>query len=155
VGLHQAGWRIIVITNQSGVGRGLIQPDDLSAIHEKMRQAVHAAGGRFMDILHCPHHPDDHCSCRKPRPGMVQTAARRHGVDLARAVMVGDSARDIECGQRAGCAETILVRTGNGRESEAALHSTPEAPTQVVDDLRAAVRWLRDTPRIAPWKDSF
>lgn len=148
VRLHRAGCRVIVVTNQSGVGRGIIKPKDLAAIHEKMRGEVRAAGGRLIDILNCPHHPDDNCPCRKPRPGMVNTAAQRHQLDLKQAVMVGDSARDIQCGQRAGCAETILVRTGNGLETETALSGTSSAPTRVVDNLWEGIKWLMDSGRI-------
>jgi histidinol-phosphate phosphatase family protein len=146
--LNQAGCRLIVVTNQSGVGRGIIRPEELEAIHEKMEREVRNAGGRFLDILACPHGPDENCACRKPRPGMILTTARRHGVDLSRSVMIGDSARDIECGQRAGCAATILVRTGNGLKTEALLRDSPTAPTQVADDLRKAVAWLKDSGAI-------
>jgi len=152
VHLHRAGCRVIVVTNQSGVGRGIIRPQDLTAIHRKMDGAVQAAGGRLADILACPHRPDEDCPCRKPRPGMVHSAVHRHQVDLRQAVLVGDSARDIACGQRAGCIETILVRTGNGRATEPTLAGTPAAPTHIAADLRAAVNWLADTGRIPAGK---
>lgn len=142
VRLHQAGCPIIVVTNQSGVGRGFIKPSQLAAIHDKMVGTITAAGGALTDILTCPHHPDANCPCRKPHPGMVHAAAQRHNLDLRHTVMIGDSARDIQCGQRAGCGTTILVRTGNGRETEPLLRDTPEAPTRVVDDLAEATTWL-------------
>ena len=112
----KAGVRVVVATNQSGVGRGLFDLATLGAIHAKMHAAVRAAGGWLDGIFFCPHAATANCDCRKPRPGMLFDILQRTGVAPADAVMVGDSLRDIQAGQAAGC-RTILVLTGNGRET--------------------------------------
>lgn len=139
--LNQAGRMVIVITNQSAVGRGIIDGSTLERIHERLRQDAEAAGGHITDILFCPHRPDARCTCRKPEPGMLLEAAARHGIDLSRSVMVGDSAKDIECGIRAGC-KTVLVMSGNGRKALDDLQERGMAPSAVFPFLRDAVRWI-------------
>ena len=135
--------RVIVVTNQSGVGRGLIAPETLEDMFRRMRAAVESSGGRIDDILHCPHAPDDNCRCRKPLPGMILTAAERHGIDLRKSVMVGDSARDIECGKAAGCGRTVLVRTGiHPDEAIGALVRKNIPPDLVADNLLLAAKWI-------------
>jgi D-glycero-D-manno-heptose 1,7-bisphosphate phosphatase len=113
----------------------------LQDIHLRLQRAVEAAGGRIVDIFYCPHHPDDCCDCRKPAPGMILAAGRRHHVNLSSAVMIGDTVKDIHCGRNAGCGATILVRTGNGRAAERALRSQG-VDTIVADDLSHAARML-------------
>lgn len=140
--LTAARWRVVVVTNQSAVQRGLIARRELGRIHDHLRRAVAAAGGTIDDILYCPHGPDDGCDCRKPRPGMLQQARQRHHIDLSRSVMIGDSVRDIQCGVTAGCGRTILVRTGNGRAAETLLGALGLAADHVAEDLAAAVAWL-------------
>jgi histidinol-phosphate phosphatase family protein len=140
--LYAAGWQVIIVTNQSALRRGLLSPDELERIHNRMRRAVARAGGRIRDIYYCPHCPDDHCDCRKPRPGMIFRAQRIHCIDLSQAVMIGDSARDIVCGLNAGCGCTILVETGNGRTAIGDLRGQGLAPGHVAADLAAAVEWL-------------
>lgn len=136
--LHRAGWRIAVATNQSGIARGLFTPADLDAIHGAMRSAVETAGGRLEVIAHCPHGPDDGCDCRKPATGLVRSIGERMGLDPSGAPFVGDSRRDLEAAQAAGC-RPVLVRTGNGRRTEA----DPDRPAaEVHDDLAAFVRDL-------------
>ncbi|CAL1239472.1 D-glycero-beta-D-manno-heptose 1,7-bisphosphate 7-phosphatase [Candidatus Methylocalor cossyra] len=116
--LTQEGYRIVVLTNQSGVARGLIAPPMLERIHAKMRALVAAAGGRIEAVFHCPHGPEDACPCRKPRPGLFRTFAERFAVDLAGVPAVGDSLRDIEAARSVGAAP-ILVETGQGRRTRA------------------------------------
>lgn len=111
--LHQAGYRVIVATNQSGIGRGLFDASTLDAIHAKMQQAVQAKGGKISAIYFCPHTPDDHCECRKPRPGLLEQAQRDYGFTADEVCVVGDSLRDIEAGQAMGY-ESFLVKTGKG-----------------------------------------
>jgi len=105
--LRRHGFFIALITNQSGVGRGLMPLSALHDIHDVMQQQLgeHA----FEAIYYCPHHPDDNCGCRKPSPAMIQQACREHGLDPAASFVVGDSGRDIEMGRAAGC-RTILCR---------------------------------------------
>lgn len=139
--LTAAGYAVIVVTNQSGVGRGLLTLETLSDIHRRMRAAVRKAGGEIRDIRFCPHRPDAGCDCRKPLPGLILSAARDHGIDSSRAWMVGDSVRDIRCGQAAGC-RTVLVRTGNGRDAERTLAEEGAPPTYIAESLPEAAEYL-------------
>ncbi len=140
--LAGCGFSPIVVTNQSGLHRGLFSPETLAEIHRRMCAAVEAHGGFIRDILVCPHLPGEDCPCRKPRPGLLAAARRRHRIDFATAVMVGDSVKDIECARNAGLPRTVLVRTGNGREAERALSARNQCPDFVADDLRAAALWI-------------
>ena len=140
--LIQHGFKVIIITNQSMIARKLAPPEMLNAIFEKMITGVKTAGGRIDDIYFCPHHPDDGCSCRKPQPKMILDAAKHHDLDLGESVMVGDSAKDIECGRNAGCGSTILVQTGNGKRAEMDLSDRGIQPDIVIADLYEAARWI-------------
>jgi histidinol-phosphate phosphatase family protein len=140
--LTAAGFALVVVTNQSAIGRGLITPQGLDEIHGRMTEAVARRGGRILDVFFCPHRPEEGCACRKPRPGLIAAACRRHGLDPAAAVMVGDSARDIRCGRRAGCRAALLVRTGRHAQALAELQRDGETPDAVLDDLAAAADWI-------------
>lgn len=140
--LTRAGIRVIVITNQSIVGRGWVTPEVLADTHTRMRAAVEAGGGQIAAIYHCPHHPDDGCACRKPRPGMILRAAADHDIALARTVMIGDSAKDIACARNAGCGRAVLVQTGDYPKAAAALSSLGITPDRVARDLWDAVDGL-------------
>jgi D-glycero-D-manno-heptose 1,7-bisphosphate phosphatase len=109
--LNHAGWHVVVATNQSGLGRGLFDVVSLNAIHTKMHKALATLGGRVDAVFYCPHTPDDHCSCRKPLPGLFQQIGERLGMDLKDVPTAGDSARDLQAGVAAGC-EPHLVLTG-------------------------------------------
>lgn len=136
--LTHAGWRVAVATNQSGIARGLFDEDMLEAIHLRMRAAVESVGGVIEVIAYCPHGPDDFCSCRKPKPGLLHQIAVRTGLPIAAAPCVGDSLRDLIAAQTAGCSP-VLVRTGKGRETEAGLGNWI---VPVFDDLQTFVRDL-------------
>ena len=138
--LHQAGYTVAVASNQSGLARGLFDRRALRAMHRKLRRLVAAAGGRIDRIEVCPHGPDEGCRCRKPAPGLLLRLARHYGVDPGGTPAVGDSLRDLEAAQSAG-ATPILVRTGNGRKTEAAL-SGPLRDIDVYDDLASVARAL-------------
>jgi len=140
--LTQKGFAIIVITNQSAVNRGMISRKDLDFIHSHMRSAVRANGGNISAVFFCPHTPDDHCSCRKPKPGLIHQAQSRYTLDLKSTYMVGDSAKDIECAQNAGCGYAVLVRTGNGTEAETILTRKNISPDYVAEDLDDAANWI-------------
>lgn len=140
--LTRCGCRVIVITNQSAINRGMLPLSELTAIHTRLRQGVQARGGRITDIYFCPHRPDEGCDCRKPKPGMIIQASRQHGIDLSRSIMVGDSAKDILAGKAAGCARTLLVKTGNGLQAMASLTENGTPPDHVTADLAAAVEWI-------------
>jgi D-glycero-D-manno-heptose 1,7-bisphosphate phosphatase len=143
--LHREGWRVLVATNQSALGRGLFDMSTLNAIHLKMQRAVHVAGGRIDAIFFCPHAPEDHCDCRKPRPGLFRDIARRFGLeDLRDVPCVGDTLRDLQAAQALGCA-LHLVRSGKGERVLAAQTALPEG-TRVHDDLAAFADWLLTQP---------
>jgi D-glycero-D-manno-heptose 1,7-bisphosphate phosphatase len=142
--MSRVGIRVIVVTNQSGINRGIVPPRELQAIHLELRSAVSMQGGRISDIFFCPHRPDENCDCRKPKPGMIQAAAERHGLDLSRSVMVGDSAKDILAGKAAGCGATVLVKTGNGESAVQSLAQRGALPDHVANDLAAAANWILD-----------
>jgi D-glycero-D-manno-heptose 1,7-bisphosphate phosphatase len=146
--LSRRGYTVIVVTNQSVIGRGLTSPEELQRIFEKMKHGVKAAGGRIDDIMYCPHTPSDGCACRKPKPGMILEAAAKHSVDLETAVMIGDSTKDIRCGISAGVGKTVLVRTGNGEKALAELESAGIVPDHVADDLMGAASWIMERENI-------
>jgi D-glycero-D-manno-heptose 1,7-bisphosphate phosphatase len=112
----QAGFHVVVATNQSGVGRGLFDMATLNAMHDKMHKAVGQIGGRIDAVFFCPHANDAGCTCRKPQPGMLLEIAERFGVDLAQVPVIGDSLRDLLAASAAG-ARPILVLTGKGAKT--------------------------------------
>lgn len=114
--LTQAGYTVVVASNQSGIGRGLFTAKTLEAIHEKMKSSVAQAGGRIDSIFICPHRPEDGCDCRKPKPGLFHRIIAYYGQPLVRVPVVGDSLKDLEAAQ-AVRARPILVRTGWGEEA--------------------------------------
>lgn len=138
--LSKAGFAVAVASNQSGLGRGLFDRNALRAMHRKLRKLVSLAGGRIDRIVVCPHGPDDGCSCRKPKPGLLHRLGRYFDADLDDVPVIGDSLRDLEAAAAAG-ARPILVRTGNGRRTEAALKGAL-ANTDVFDDLAEAAAAL-------------
>jgi D-glycero-D-manno-heptose 1,7-bisphosphate phosphatase len=142
--LCRAGFQVVVATNQSGVGRGLIAPEALAAMHRELELLVVAAGGHIAGIFHCPHVPEAGCDCRKPRPGLLHRIATEFAIELAGIPAIGDSLRDLEAAIAVGCAP-VLVRTGNGVTTEYALTSNPDARLRglvVMDDLAAAADFL-------------
>lgn len=106
--LKEAGYRVILITNQPGIARGFMSEEDLSGIHQRMKEDARAAGGDIFAIYRCQHGWDEGCECRKPRPGMLFSAQRDYQIDLSRTYFIGDDERDIEAGLSAGC-KTISV----------------------------------------------
>jgi len=137
--LNQSGYRVVVCTNQSGIGRGLFGMDTLNAIHEKMIKTVAQAGGTIDAIFYCPHTNADQCACRKPKPGMLEEIAERCNADLSDVPVVGDSLRDLEAALAVG-ARPILVLTGKGRKTRTAPSLPPG--TEIFADLAAFVREL-------------
>lgn len=114
--LNRAGFRVLVATNQSGVARGYYDIETLDAIHEKLMQELAAVGGYIDEIFFCPHHPDAHCFCRKPKPGLLYQIQEKYAVDFMQTYFIGDSTSDVEAAQRVGCIP-ILLHTGNGATS--------------------------------------
>jgi D-glycero-D-manno-heptose 1,7-bisphosphate phosphatase len=137
--LTQAGWRIVVATNQSGISRGLFDLATLAAIHEKMSHAVSSSGGRIDAVFFCPHAGDHGCECRKPRDGMVREIIDRFRIQARAIPMIGDSLRDLQAADAAGC-QPMLVLTGKGQKTLAA--GGLPAGTTVHEDLAAATAQL-------------
>jgi D-glycero-D-manno-heptose 1,7-bisphosphate phosphatase len=137
--LTRAGFAVVVASNQSGVGRGLFTADTLAAIHVRMARTIEAAGGELAGIFVCPHRPEDACECRKPRPGLMQQIEAHFGVALHERPAIGDSRRDLEAAWQVG-ARAILVRTGNGAQTEQDLDAG--AAVEVFPDLAAAAALL-------------
>lgn len=113
--LNHAGWHTVVATNQSGIGRGMIDMASVNAVHQRMMQCLAAVGGRLDAVFFCPHTPEDDCDCRKPKPGLMRQIALRYGIDLRTVPMVSDTLRDLQAARSAGC-EPHLVRTGRAAE---------------------------------------
>jgi D-glycero-D-manno-heptose 1,7-bisphosphate phosphatase len=137
--LNQAGFRVVVASNQSGVGRGLLDMATLNAIHAKMHAMLARVGGRIEAVFFCPHAADSRCACRKPKPGLLLEIGLRYHVDLAGVPVIGDSLRDLQAAGAVGAAP-ILVRTGKGMLT-LQMGDLPEA-TRVFDDLAEVARAL-------------
>jgi len=135
--LNHAGYRVVIASNQSGIGRGLFDMGAVNAINEKMYRALAQVGGRIDALFYCPHAADANCECRKPKPGMFIDIAQRFNVDLGGVPAIGDSLRDLQAAAAAG-AQPMLVLTGKGARTEAA-GGLPNG-TPVFKDLAEAVR---------------
>ncbi|MDD2723840.1 MAG: D-glycero-beta-D-manno-heptose 1,7-bisphosphate 7-phosphatase [Methylovulum sp.] len=136
--LNQHGYQIAVITNQSGLARGLFDEAALTQIHAKMRQLVAGHGGKITAIYYCPHGADSTCGCRKPKPGLLLQCAADYQIKLSETVMIGDSYRDLQAGIAAG-AKPVLVKTGNGKQT---LTEHPNLNIPVFDNLYDAAKHL-------------
>jgi D-glycero-D-manno-heptose 1,7-bisphosphate phosphatase len=138
--LAAQGLRIIVVTNQSVVNRGLASQDEIDGLHARMLDVVTSHGGRIEAVFSCPHRPDEGCVCRKPEPGLLVEAAHKLGILLQEAILIGDHPTDLEAARRAGCA-SILVLSGRtvSWPSDDAL---PEGCVVVLPDLLTAARHI-------------
>ena len=132
--LRDLGYRLVILTNQSGVGRGYFRQEDVDAVHARLGALLADEGVRLDGIYCCPHRPKDRCACRKPATGLVERACAELGLDPRTSIMIGDKASDIELGARCGM-KTILVQTGYGAGETC-------APDAVAADLAAAAAWL-------------
>jgi histidinol-phosphate phosphatase family protein len=131
--LKRAGFRIVIVTNQSGIGRGYFDVQTLEKIHDRLRSELRKKGADYDAIYYCPHTPEDDCNCRKPKPGLFLKAASELNIDLALSYTLGDRNLDVEAGRAAGT-RTILV-SNNSRRLGPELGSTPDF---VVGDLHEA-----------------
>jgi D-glycero-D-manno-heptose 1,7-bisphosphate phosphatase len=143
--LNEAGYKVVVISNQAGVARGLITEDMLQTIDKTLHRFILNGGAHLDGVYYCPHHPEygvypyhQACECRKPHPGLIKRAQRDLNLDLSASYMIGDKATDIEAGKRAGT-KTILVLSGRGKEEKEKLK---EKPNYVAEDLLSAVKWI-------------
>jgi D-glycero-D-manno-heptose 1,7-bisphosphate phosphatase len=137
--LTQADYRVVVATNQSGVGRGLFDMATLNAIHDKMHRAVGQAGGRIDAVFYCPHPMEANCGCRKPKPGLLEDISRRFNTSLQDVPCIGDQLRDLQAAAAIG-AQPILVLTGKGAKTQREGGLPPN--TRVYADLADAVKPL-------------
>ena len=147
--INEAGWRAILVTNQSGVARGYFTEELMTQVHGQLAESLGREGARLDAIYYCPHHPTVgeppyrlDCDCRKPKPGLLRRAAEDFGLDLRRSFVVGDRYTDVKMAQRVG-ASAVLVLTGYGRgEYEHQRRHWPAEPAHVAEDLLAAVEWI-------------
>ncbi len=141
--LNRAGYRVLVATNQSGVARGYYDLETLDQIHEKMVRELAAVGGYIEEIFFCPHHPDEHCDCRKPKPGMLHAIQDKYHINLAETFFIGDSMSDLGAAEAAGC-KLLLVMTGNGHKTLARAATASTIPSFA--DLHEAVEYVLTQP---------
>ena len=134
--IHAHGDAAVVISNQSGVGRGYFTVDAVEAAHARIQELLAPDDEKVDAFYYCPHAPEEHCKCRKPQPEMILRAGREHGIDIGASLMLGDRMSDLECGVNAGCAQAVLVRTGYGAEQE---QKVAAAGFAVADDILDAV----------------
>lgn len=150
VRLSKAGFTVVIATNQAGLARGKFELEDLEAIHEKISNLVEENGGELGGIFYCPHHPDDHCKCRKPKPGLLDAIEAEFNTSVESCYFIGDSLRDLQAALIKAC-KPMLVKTGNGVRTQAQL-AVPGlqsgAPivdaeqVQVFDNLAAATDFI-------------
>jgi D-glycero-D-manno-heptose 1,7-bisphosphate phosphatase len=136
--LNHSGYIVVVASNQSGLARGYFDIQTLNSIHKKMDTMLAEAGGRIDAIFFCPHGPDDGCSCRKPRPGMLLEIGQRFNVPLTEVIFIGDSISDVKAANTV-LSKPMLVRTGKGMKAEKILQVEKGEPVPVFDDLASAV----------------
>ncbi|WP_051554227.1 D-glycero-beta-D-manno-heptose 1,7-bisphosphate 7-phosphatase [Desulfobulbus elongatus] len=152
--LNEHDLPVVVVTNQSGLARGYFPESLLDAVHAEMHRLLALAGARLDGLYVCPHHPEAkderyrlNCSCRKPKAGLLEQAARELGLDLARSYMVGDRWSDLRCGAAVG-ATSLLVLTGYGRGDLCYIGPGQAIqPAHVAEDLAAAVQWILERER--------
>jgi|SRR5690554_673161 len=140
-------FKLIVISNQSGIARGLITKEDVEAVNKRINELLSNSNVQIDEFYYCPYHPDfntaEECSCRKPSPKLVFEAAEKHNINLSESYFIGDAVSDIECGMNAGT-QTILVRTGYGNESFYTLQKLNKIPTFVANNILDAVNFIQN-----------
>lgn len=137
--LKAAGCTVIILSNQAGVGKGLMSLEDLEQINDEMLRAISEHGGEISGVYYCTHRKDEGCACRKPQVGLFDGAARELGISLDGAYLVGDALSDLQAGVNAGC-RTVIVLTGRASASE--IESWERKPDHVAEDLPSAVGWI-------------
>ena len=133
------GYKIVIVTNQSAIGRGLISLETANDINRRLVDLIHQHGGRVDGVYMCPHKPDDGCSCRKPSPGLLLQAAKTLSINLKRSWMIGDAWSDVQAGQSAGVQRAILLKTGRGREQLSQFRPDGTSSYLVYDNLPQAL----------------
>lgn len=136
--LNKEGYKVVVITNQSGIARGYFTEETLSMIHRKMHSDLQNSGAFIDAVYFCPHHPDDGCECRKPKPTLLIRAAKEIGITLGQSYMVGDDIKDVQAGLAAGC-RTVWLRSDGIAPAEM---SQDQLAHHIASDLAQAVEWI-------------
>lgn len=144
---HGSPFRIILVTNQSAVGRGLISLRQAQRLNRRVVAVVEQNGGRVDGTWMCPHAPQDQCACRKPQPGLLLQAAAALDLDLARSYMIGDALSDLQAGRAAGVREALLVRTGRGQAQAALPEAALLQPFRAFDSLAEALAHITSQSR--------
>lgn len=137
--LKEAGCAVIILSNQAGVGKGLMSHEDLERINDEMLRVISDHGGEISAVYYCTHRKDEGCTCRKPQSGLFERAAQDLGVSLDGSYLVGDALSDLQAGVNAGC-RTVIVLTGRASASE--IESWETKPDHVADDLPSAAAWI-------------
>lgn len=136
--LNDNGFNIIIITNQSVIARGMVTKKELEYIHSKLVEELEAYGCKIHKIYYCPHHPDDGCNCRKPKPGLLLKAAEENDIDTSKSYMVGDRMMDVEAGRKVNC-KTILISSELGKKE---LKNSILKPDYIAKDLLDTGQWI-------------
>jgi D-glycero-D-manno-heptose 1,7-bisphosphate phosphatase len=142
--LTNTPYRIVIVTNQAGIGRGIISRLVVEDIHARLIQEIIKSNGRIDGVYICPHKPEDGCSCRKPQPGLILQAAQDLEIDLGRSMMIGDNLSDVQAGLAAGIGRIALVRTGLGQDFVQSLETVDFSAVSVYDDLAGVVANLEE-----------
>ncbi len=137
--LKEKGIKVIVASNQGGVNKGLYTKDELNHISSSMLKEIEKSGGAIEEVFYCIHRDEDNCTCRKPKPGLLEMAAKKYGVDPKTTYFIGDTKTDIMAGKRAGC-KAILVLSGKGSRED--IESWEDKPDNVFENLLEAVKWI-------------
>lgn len=150
--LHQVGYKVIVVTNQAIIERGLVSAAEIQELHRRMIREIERYGGRIEAVLCCPHRPEANCLCRKPRPGMLLQAAKRYQIRLSQSWMIGDYLTDVQAGLAAGC-KPVLVLTGRGQEAyqswqQGAYVEGLNSPLTVKRNLLEAVEYILASEKV-------
>lgn len=140
--LSRTRYKIVIVTNQSAVGRGIITRAEADQIGERIMEVIKSHGGHVDGVFVCYHAPAAHCDCRKPRPGLLLQAAAALSIDLSRSIMVGDAISDLQAGQNAGVEQTFLVRTGRGAAQAVLPEAAHLRPFHIYDTLADVVTYL-------------
>jgi len=137
--LCAAGFKIVIATNQSGLARNLFSLDDLNCIHQKLIEFVESANGKIHGIFYCPHLPNEHCNCRKPKTGLLEQIEKKFQCSLQSSPFVGDSVKDVQAALTHGC-KAMLVRTGNGERALLELKNLEVVDFEAFSDLTEAAK---------------
>jgi len=137
--VYRTPYKVIIVTNQSAVGRGILSLDAAIIINERLVRTIERSNGRIDGVYMCPHAPADNCDCRKPKPGLLLQAAKAHAIDLSHSLMIGDALTDVMAGQAAGVGRSVLLYTGRGRDQALLPEANGLAPLQIYETLKTAL----------------